>query len=129
MACHILFLDFEKTDYDISDEFLAAGYGEKEIIKNFWNSNSSNSSLDQSLIDTSSLDPSSVDPSLIDLMITNFKLLNITNELIIAYNPTSSACKGDSGQFDKLNLLIYAKYIYYIILLLYRWPFDVFYQE
>ena len=121
MACHILFLDFEKTDYDISDEFLAAGYGDKEIIKNFWDSNSS--------LDTSSLDPSSVDPSLIDLMITNFKLLNITNELIIAYNPTSSACKGDSGQFDKLNLLIYAKYIYYIILLLYRWPFDVFYQE
>ena len=107
MACHVLFLDFEKTDYDISDEFLAAGYGEKEIIKNFWNSNSSNSSLDPSLIDTSSLDPSSVDPSLIDLMITNFKLVNVTKELIITYNPTSSVCKGDSGPFD---LLIYVKY-------------------
>ena len=87
MACHVLFLDFEKTDYDISDEFLAAGYGQKEII------------------DLNSTDPSSVDPSLRDLMITNFKLVNVTNELIIAYNPSSSMCRGDSGNFDKFIYL------------------------
>ena len=122
MVCHVLFLDFEKTDYDINDRFLVAGYGRKEIIKNFWNSNSSldSSSLDQSSLDQSSLDPSSVDPSSVDsssvdpslrnLMITSFKLVNVTKEFIIAYNPSSSVCEGDSGQFE-----YFLSYYYYTI--------------
>ena len=132
MACHVLFLDFEKTDYDKNDRFLVAGYGRKEIIKNFWNSNSSldpssldQSSLDPSSVDSSSVDPSSVDPSSVDpssvdpssvdpslrnLMITNFKLVNVTKEFIIAYNPSSSVCEGDSGQFE-----YFLSYYYYTI--------------
>ena len=52
-------------------------------------------------------------------MITNFKLVNITKELIIAYNPTSSVCKGDSGQFDKFISLckVYFKNIIFILIL------------
>ena len=131
MGCHVLFLDFKKFDYDISDEFLAAGYGGKEIVKNFWSSIISldpstidpssidPSPIDPSPIDPSPIDPSSVDKSLRDLMITNLKLVNVTDELIIAYNPSSSVCYGDSGNLKLLisiNFLIYVEYFLSYIL-------------
>ena len=121
MGCHVLFLDFKKFDYDISDEFLAAGYGGKEIVKNFWSSIISldPSPIDSSPIDPNPIDPSSVDSSLRDLMITNFKSVNVTDKVIIAYNPSSSVCYGDSGNLKLLisiNFLIYVEYFLSYIL-------------
>ena len=121
MGCHVLFLDFKKFDYDISDEFLAAGYGGKKIVKNFLDSINSldPSTIDPSSIDPSPIDPSSVDSSLRDLMITNLKSVNVTDKVIIAYNPSSSVCYGDSGNLKLLisiNFLIYVEYFLSYIL-------------
>ena len=100
----ILFLAFQQIDYDISGEFLVAGYGFNEIIKNKGNSSPPGP------LGPIPFDPISEDPSLRELMTTKFKLVNVTNEFIIAYNPSSSACKGDSGQFE-----YFLSYYYYTI--------------